>query len=176
MDEILEYELNQSQRYLHPLSIIFLDIDEFRKINDTHGYQTGDLILKMIARLIQNNSRAADTVGRWGGDRFLLICPETRLEGAKVLARKLLEIIANSYFPKAGSSTASAGLAEYRKDDSQWQLLETSGESTPCCKEERQEPAVELSAVLVSYAPTPFVYLVPLSCQRPAERLHNMSV
>ncbi len=124
LDEILEYELIQSQRYLHPLSIIILDIDEFRKINDTHGYQSGDLILKMVARLIQNNCRAADTVGRWGGDKFLLICPKTRLEGAKVLARKLLEIIANSYFPKVGSNTASAGLAEYRKDDSQWQLLE----------------------------------------------------
>lgn len=80
--QALETEMQRSQRYDRPLSIAMLDIDHFKKINDAFGHRTGDDVLRSIARYLKGSSRVTDMVGRYGGEEFLVILPETNAEGA----------------------------------------------------------------------------------------------
>ncbi len=77
------------KRSKKPFSLILLDIDDFKKINDKYGHDQGDLVLKKIAETLKNSVREQDTVCRWGGEEFLIFLPETTIEGAKTLADKL---------------------------------------------------------------------------------------
>ncbi len=82
-------EVERSVRYGRPLSVAFLDVDLFKAVNDTYGHAAGDVVLRGIASVIQGNLRATDFVGRYGGEEFMLILPETSVESAAVLAEKL---------------------------------------------------------------------------------------
>lgn len=118
LDDILEYEKQQFDRFGGPLSIIMFDLDWFKKVNDNYGHKTGDEILKTIAKIILENKRDADAFGRWGGEEFLLVCPETDKKGATILAEKLREAIEKHEFPTVVSLTASFGVAEFEKYES----------------------------------------------------------
>lgn len=72
LDEVLESEIMRMNRSGHPFSVILIDIDHFKQINDQHGHQTGDLVLTGLAQLLQAGTRAIDFVGRWGGEEFLI--------------------------------------------------------------------------------------------------------
>jgi len=85
----LESEWGRSQRYKRPLSLVLLDVDFFKQVNDRHGHHTGDQALMAIARLIEQSVRKVDTAGRLGGDEFLLILPETPPTGALEVATRL---------------------------------------------------------------------------------------
>ncbi|WP_022851448.1 PAS domain-containing protein [Limisalsivibrio acetivorans] len=113
LDEVFRNEIVRSERYGTIFSIIILDIDKFKNVNDTYGHQTGDEVLKRTAELLLNNIRSADTVGRWGGEEFLIICPETDINGAKELAEKLRLVIAEEDFGEAGTITCSFGATQY---------------------------------------------------------------
>lgn len=82
IDTELENECKRSVRYKRHFSVIMFDIDWFKKINDTYGHQAGDSVLKEISLLLKENLRATDIPARWGGEEFLVLCPETNLEGA----------------------------------------------------------------------------------------------
>jgi len=77
IDDVLQYEINQSRRYKSALSLIILDIDLFKNINDTYGHNIGDKVLVNIAGELQANVRGSDTLGRWGGEEFIIIAPKT---------------------------------------------------------------------------------------------------
>ncbi len=94
-------------------SIIICDIDWFKNINDTYGHTTGDKVLQTIAEYIKNRSRETDIVGRWGGEEFLIICPDTSSTGAKKLAEDIRKDIQNQSFGVNKSITISAGTATY---------------------------------------------------------------
>jgi len=84
----LQVELNRSQRHGTPVCVAFIDVDRFKDINDTHGHGAGDLILRDLAQCVERNKRNYDVFGRWGGDEFLLILPDTDLEcSAQLVAR-----------------------------------------------------------------------------------------
>lgn len=87
--ESLENEMARATRYLSKVSLIIIDIDFFKKINDEHGHPTGDLVLMNIARALSNAVRPNDVVARYGGDEFVVILPETDIEGVKVFAARL---------------------------------------------------------------------------------------
>ena len=129
LDEVFAYELAQSQRYNHVFSVVMLDIDNFKSVNDSFGHQVGDTVLKIIANILIKETRIVDTVGRWGGDEFLLICPETSAQNAMILSEKIRKIIAKSKFPKVGSSTVSVGIASYYDGDTQQSLLERADQA-----------------------------------------------
>lgn len=91
LDEVLIDELNRANRYEHTFGVILVDIDNFKNVNDTYGHQMGDKVLQEFANILQSNSRKTDTVGRWGGEEFLIICSETEFDGILTQAEKLKE-------------------------------------------------------------------------------------
>lgn len=123
LNDILKKQYEVFQRYNNISSYIMLDIDLFKNINDAFGHQTGDEVLCTIASFIKQNIRSVDCAGRWGGEEFLIICPNTSQENATLLAEKLrrgfvgLENSANHVV------TASFGVAEIAPDESTDALL-----------------------------------------------------
>jgi len=82
-------EVERAKRYRRPLAVAFIDIDHFKAVNDTHGHDAGDVVLRGVADVIRTNIRASDTFGRWGGEEFLLLLPESSAEDAAEAAEKL---------------------------------------------------------------------------------------
>lgn len=117
LDSALEDELRRSQRYSSCFSLVLLDIDQFKSVNDTFGHSVGDQVLVTVARLLDEGTRDADVVGRWGGEEFLIICPDTTLEGATASAEKLRNLVARHTFSAVGQKTASFGVTTVRKND-----------------------------------------------------------
>ncbi|HEX5589344.1 MAG TPA: diguanylate cyclase [Candidatus Limnocylindrales bacterium] len=91
-------EVERSVRYRRPLSVAFADIDHFKTINDTYGHEAGDVVLKGVANAFRRNVRASDRVGRYGGEEFMIVLPETSVEDAAALADKLRLIVAGEPF------------------------------------------------------------------------------
>ncbi|MGB0696182.1 MAG: GGDEF domain-containing protein [Rhodospirillaceae bacterium] len=123
LDEMFAQEAARSERYGGPLSVILMDIDHFKQVNDTHGHQVGDNVLKQTATILRKLARDADIVGRWGGEEFLILCPETDLGGASMLAERMRKAIAEHAFPALGAMTSSFGVATHRKGDSDASIL-----------------------------------------------------
>jgi diguanylate cyclase len=104
-------------------SLILLDIDDFKMVNDTYGHLVGDDVLINISNILLKFTRKTDSVGRWGGEEFIIICPNTNIEDASKLAEKLRDKISKYQFEKVGHKTASFGVVSYREDDSLNELL-----------------------------------------------------
>jgi len=121
--ELLESEIVRARRYGAPLALIMYDIDNFKEVNDTHGHDTGDEILKGVTDLVRTNIRAADATARWGGEEFVILAPQCDFKGAAAMAEKLRATIAGATFDKAGTVTASFGVAVLDARDNQASLL-----------------------------------------------------
>lgn len=122
-EEIFEYELHQCHRYNTPMSLIMVDVDHFKSVNDTYGHHTGDLVLKDVASILNSSSRKTDVVARWGGEEFLVLTPKTELEQAAQLAEKIRAAIEAHTFVEVGKRTGSFGVASYQGDDTLTSLL-----------------------------------------------------
>lgn len=122
LDRVLEHDLARTARKAFPLSIIMLDVDHFKPINDTHGHQVGDSVLVAMARTLEGNIRKADLLGRWGGEEFLLVC-SSPLDDAIALAEKLRVAIQRMALPQVGMVTASFGVSSYRAGDTRQTLI-----------------------------------------------------
>lgn len=109
----LERDLRSAKRLKQPLSLIMLDIDNFKDINDHAGHETGDAALRMLADSLKAELKGADTAVRFGGDEFAVILPQTNLEGALVVAERLRARVQKNDVPRHGSMTASFGLATF---------------------------------------------------------------
>jgi diguanylate cyclase (GGDEF)-like protein len=96
MMEKLAEEVNRFKRNQKPFSIIIADIDDFKKVNDTHGHDCGDYIIKRMAQTMADSVRDIDSVARWGGEEFLILLPETVTEGAVVLAERIQKNVRRS--------------------------------------------------------------------------------
>jgi polar amino acid transport system substrate-binding protein len=112
--ELLEREFSASQRYRFPLSLVLMDIDHFKNINDEYGHQTGDYVLKRYCQLVSSAIRTNDIFGRYGGEEFMLVCPHTDLQGAMHLLNRLKSDIGSYEFSSNGhplTVTSSFGVA-----------------------------------------------------------------
>lgn len=123
LDQAFGQEVGRACRYGHPLSLILIDLDRFKAVNDTHGHQMGDQVLQEVSAILREGVRSADTVGRWGGEEFLIICPETDLAGAMALAEKLRTTIAEAVWPSTTLITSSFGVAQFHNGDSMKDLV-----------------------------------------------------
>jgi len=113
-------EIQRSQRYDHPLSVMMVDIDHFKAINDTHGHAMGDLAIQKIVGVLKQILRAEDLLGRLGGEEFGILLPETGMDRARTVAERIREQIATLLFNHEGNRivlTVSIGLTEYRRGD-----------------------------------------------------------
>ena len=111
--EALAREVGRSARYGRPLSLVVLDIDHFKAINDTYGHLAGDAALRQLGAVLRANLRREDTVGRLGGEEFAVILPEIDLAGARLVADKVRRLVASQGFSYDGASmriTVSAGV------------------------------------------------------------------
>ncbi|HEX7225084.1 MAG TPA: diguanylate cyclase [Candidatus Limnocylindria bacterium] len=123
----LAAEVERAGRHYKPLAIAFIDIDRFKPINDTYGHNSGDAVLRQIARLIADSIRASDTFGRYGGEEFMLILPETTPEDAVGLAEELRSLVATADLRIADGqllkATISVGIAGGRGSELQLDMV-----------------------------------------------------
>jgi diguanylate cyclase (GGDEF)-like protein len=122
-DQALAGEVLRAERYKTPLSLIFYDIDYFKAVNDTHGHQTGDNVLKHMSRFVAGNIRGVDTLARWGGEEFAIMLPSCDGGIAAVAAEKLRSGIGLLTFDTAGRVTCSFGVAQYVEGDTAFALV-----------------------------------------------------
>jgi diguanylate cyclase (GGDEF)-like protein len=118
LDEALKNEIDRAERYKNTFSIILLDIDNFKKINDTYGHLVGDDVLKRLTQVLKSGLRQTDIAGRWGGDEFLILLPLQDRGFAVMFAERLHAAIAATQIPEVGTVTSCFGVAELVSGDS----------------------------------------------------------
>lgn len=123
-EELFEFERNQSLRYKTDLSIILMDIDHFKSINDNYGHNAGDIVLKELALTLKKSIRGSDVAVRWGGEEFIAITPKTTLEQAQQLAETIRQIVKNTPHSGVGQITISIGVASFEENDSLKSLVQ----------------------------------------------------
>jgi len=129
-DEGLAGAIDDAKRTRAPLSLVLVDIDYFKKFNDTYGHQTGDQVLRLVAMTLKSNIKGRDLAARYGGEEFVAVLPSTDLDGAVIAAenvRKAIqakELLKRSTNEKLGRITASFGVAMFRADDNASSLIE----------------------------------------------------
>lgn len=123
LDLVIQYELSRSLRYGYPFTVILMDIDHFKMVNDKFGHQAGDKVLQNLAKTIRENVREVDTPGRWGGEEFLIICPETNLQEALHVAGKLQKKLKTRDANQVTTITNSFGVAELEPNENEVDLM-----------------------------------------------------
>ncbi|WP_455756946.1 GGDEF domain-containing protein [Sulfurimonas sp.] len=118
-DDVLSKEIVLSKITSSPLSIIFLDIDHFKVVNDTYGHDVGDYILIELAKILKSTIRTGDFVARWGGEEFVVTLQSTDSKTASILAEKIRKNVENYTFAKGGEQTVSLGVTQYNQNDTQ---------------------------------------------------------
>lgn len=116
-NERLRQEFLRMKRHGQPYAVLFIDIDRFKRINDTYGHETGDEVLRQLARVLQGAARVTDFVARYGGEEFLVLLPDTTQAGALTLGEKIRQAVATQAFPVVGEVTVSVGVSEARGAD-----------------------------------------------------------
>jgi diguanylate cyclase (GGDEF)-like protein len=118
-NETSEHVMREAQRYGTPFSVLFIDLDHFKSVNDHYGHEAGDMVLQEVAACLEKNSRESDLLGRIGGEEFLMLLPRTDLAGAVLLAEKLrlsIEALTLSFGKSLIPVTVSIGVARNQPD------------------------------------------------------------
>jgi diguanylate cyclase (GGDEF)-like protein len=118
--QILDYELNRAKRYRQPLSLVFIDLDHFKQINDTFGHTMGDQFLKQTSQKLHSLFRTTDLLARYAGDEFVAILPATPPEGAMILARRIQEAMSQYQVMARGKTlqvAVSIGVDTYENEE-----------------------------------------------------------
>lgn len=110
----MAFALALARRSSRPLSLITVDVDHFKRVNDTYGHEAGDEVLRRLARTLESRLRSSDVVARLGGEEFVVLLPDTDLKGAQAIAQSLVHAMAEQQDPVVGNITVSAGVASMR--------------------------------------------------------------
>lgn len=135
MELYISNEILREQRYGRAFSVILIDIDNFKTVNDSYGHDVGDRVLKNLAETVQSRTRASDHVGRWGGEEFVLIAPETDLNEACALAEHICAYVRDSVLLENHPLTLSLGVASFQADDSVTSLIKRADEALYAAKQ-----------------------------------------
>ncbi|MCX6051956.1 MAG: diguanylate cyclase [Campylobacterales bacterium] len=117
LDNIFKKEIQRAKRYQTYFSVILLDIDHFKSVNDTYGHDVGDDVLVNLANILKQDVRSTDILGRWGGEEFLIILPQTEVPHAVLLAEKLRVAVESYSFAKVEKITCSFGVSQFKAED-----------------------------------------------------------
>ncbi len=128
-NEIIDYQFTVWRRFKEPFSLIFIDLDDFKSVNDLYGHNQGDRVLIEFTNVINKTIRDVDSFCRWGGEEFLIICPYTDVEGVQVLAQKARTELENYTFTDIGQKTASFGVATVNEKDTIDTLIKRADEA-----------------------------------------------
>ncbi len=129
---VLEQEIKRAQRYGHSLSLMLLDLDHFKEVNDNHGHLAGDAVLVQVSRLLKSCLRQCDSLYRYGGEEFLAVLPETELSGARALAERIRRSVAESSYQYRDHNlrlTISIGLTTLRGEVSVAALIQQADDA-----------------------------------------------
>ena len=126
IEEAIGLGLQEWHKYRKPLSLIMIDIDHFKQVNDRYGHDIGDLVLSNLSNIVQQHIRTQDLLARWGGEEFVLVCRDTDIESARALADKLRELIAKQTLHNKISITASFGVATLKTQENIEQLFKAA--------------------------------------------------
>lgn len=143
LEEQIGREIERATRYGAAFGVILMDIDHFKQVNDRYGHQTGDRVLAEVARVLKVCSRATDMVGRWGGEEFLVLCPETDLAGLTAKAERFRQALEEYEFPGVGHKTSSFGIAAWRAGDAAQDLLSRADAALYRAKESGRNRVVQ---------------------------------
>jgi len=135
MNQKLEEEISKYKRYKTPFSILLIDVDFFKKINDTYGHDKGDFVIKQISSLMKQYTRNSDITSRWGGEEFLILATNTDLNAALSLGKNLLELIEKNDFKTKTSITVSIGISTFDDNLTQEKLLKLADDALYKAKE-----------------------------------------
>jgi diguanylate cyclase (GGDEF)-like protein len=113
----LEEEISRYRRFNHPLSVVMMDLDGFKAVNDTLGHASGDETLREVAQILLRNSRGINVVCRYGGDEFAILLVETSKAGARLYGDRICQVIATYAFPHGSPITASLGIGSLPDDE-----------------------------------------------------------
>jgi len=114
---VIDYEAVRQKRSSAPLSLIIVDLDHFKSINDRYGHETGDAVLIVVSQLIRKSIREQDSAARWGGEEFLIVLPDTDLEQAILIAQRIREMVATNAVTVDGQTiftSATLGVSVYQ--------------------------------------------------------------
>lgn len=129
IDQFLQVEIEIASRHDEELSLMIIDIDHFKQVNDNYGHLVGDMVLSQLSKIISDNLRNSDIFGRYGGEEFLIICPKTNKDNAFILAEKLRIIVNDFTFDEVGHKTVSIGISDFQKDDTIESLFKKADEA-----------------------------------------------
>ncbi len=141
-DKVLEHSISLSQRYGRVLSIMLIDIDHFKEVNDKYGHLVGDEVLKAIARILSEGVRKSDVVARWGGEEFVVLLPDSDLSSTVKLAEVLRSKVSEYDFKLDENVTCSIGVARWNEGENSDQLLRRVDEKLYLAKEEGRNRVV----------------------------------
>lgn len=146
IDEFLQVEIDIAKRHEYYLSLIMIDIDFFKTVNDNHGHQMGDEVLSRLAKIISNNLRKSDIFGRYGGEEFLIICVDTNSKDAFTLSEKLRLAVGSHKFDNIGYKTISLGVTNLKISDTLETLVKRVDSALYKAKEEgRNKTVIEVT-------------------------------
>lgn len=145
-NELLSYEIERNQRYQADLSLIMCDIDHFKQINDSFGHDIGDQALKVFTDKIKKNIREVDIFARWGGEEFMILMPNIKINDANTKAEKLRQIIEGTNIQLVDSLTASFGVTNFNKGDTIESFLKRADAALYQAKEKGRNTVAALTA------------------------------
>ena len=135
-EHCFECELNRYKRYKQSFSLILIDVDNFKDVNDTYGHVIGDETLIVLVDILKKNIRQSDMLARWGGDEFTILCTNTDRSAAIIQAKKLQRLVTEHQFPAIGTCTISIGIAEVKEQDKTDDIFVRADQALYTSKEE----------------------------------------
>ena len=124
LSRLIAEEMARAERYHRPFALVLFDLDHFKLVNDRHGHPVGDEVLKKVGPLLADFIRETDTIGRWGGEEFMVLLPEMDVPAAARMAERLRQVIEHASFPRGVAMTASFGVGRYWRGEPMAELLE----------------------------------------------------